>query len=111
MNAGLALPADNVSKDESLPVELRNPRPEAVHAYDVAVLICLMDEGESRARSANLPLPECRAASVREALQMIVEQARALINDCLARERSIPWLEPSVMPEDNESRFVVPVVF
>jgi hypothetical protein len=91
-------------------VDGRSPRPEASSVYDLSVLVCRIEEGETRARAANLPLPERRASTVRESLQLVVEQARSLINECLARDNAIPWIDPPALPEDNESLFVVPLV-
>jgi hypothetical protein len=110
MKAGLAITADKPVAEKLLATDNRSPRPEASSVYDLSVFICLMGEGETRARAANLPLPEFRADTVREALQMVVEQARGLINECLARDRAIPWIDPPAIAEEKESRFVVPLV-
>lgn len=85
-------------------------RADASRVYDLEVLICRIGDGETRARAANLPLPESRSATVREALQSIIEAARQLINDCQSRDNAVPWIAPPTSPEDNESRFVVPLV-
>ena len=91
-------------------LEPRGPRAEPERVYDLSVLLSQVGERGSRARAANLPLPECRADTVREALQMVVEQAREMINECHARDRVIPWIDPPALPDENESRFVVPLV-
>lgn len=91
------------------PQEVKSPRPEAATVYDLHVLVCRIAADETRARSANLPLPEQRATTVREALQLVIDEARTLINDCLARDRQIPWVDPPESPEESESRFVVPL--
>ncbi len=119
MKAGLAIPSNQPIAEkhaqrelsvDSLLSDMRNPRPEAASVYELEVLICRTEDGDTRGRAANLPLPESRAATVREALQMVVERARGMINECLARDHQIPWVEPPTLPEDHESRFVVPLV-
>jgi hypothetical protein len=89
--------------------DVKTPRPDAASVYDLHVLVCRVTEGETRARSANLPLPEHRAATVREALQAVIEDARAMIGQCLSQDRPIPWLDSPQAAEENESRFVVPL--
>lgn len=96
--------------DSLVDLEHRSPRPEASCVHDLSVLICQIGEGETRARAANLPLPECRADTVREAIQLVIQQARGMINECLAKDRQIPWIDPPTLPEEKESRFVVPLV-
>ena len=95
---------------DSTVTEMRSPRPEAAAVYELEVLVCRVAEGETRGRAANLPLPESRAGTVREVLQSVIEAARGMINECLARDNQIPWIDPPALPEDNESRFVVPLV-
>ena len=95
---------------DSTVTEMRSPRPEAAAVYELEVLVCRVAEGETRGRAANLPLPESRAGTVREVLQIVIEAARGMINECLARDNQIPWIDPPALPEDNESRFVVPLV-
>ncbi len=90
--------------------DMRNPRPEPSAVYELEVLVCRLAEGETRGRAANLPLPESRADTVREVLQSVIEAARGMINECLARDNQIPWIDPPALPEENESRFVVPLV-
>lgn len=89
--------------------EVKSPRPDAVGVYDLHVLISRIAVDETRARTANLPLPERRAATVREALQLVIDDARKLIHDSLSRDNHIPWIDPPALPEDSESRFVVPL--
>lgn len=89
--------------------DMRSPRPEPISVVELEVLVCRMAEGITRGRAANLPLPECRADTVREVLQNVIEAAREMINECLARDRQIPWIVPPALPDENESRFVVPL--
>jgi hypothetical protein len=110
MKVALAGTSENRISETHVGSELRTPRPDASSVYDLEVLISRLDEGETRGRAANLPLPGSRAATVREALQQVIEQARSLISESLAAERAIPWIDPPAVPEENESRFVVPLV-
>lgn len=113
MKSGIGIvidkPALSEARPESALSDMRSPRPEPSSVYELEVLVCRLAEGETRGRAANLPLPECRADTVREVLQNVIEAARSMINECLARDHQIPWLEPAALPEDNESRFVVPL--
>lgn len=102
--------SDTVITESQLTHERPAAGPDASRVYDLEVLICRIGEGETRARAANLPLPESRSATVREALQTIIEAARQLIRDSTARDASVPWIVPPSRPEENESRFVVPLV-
>lgn len=102
--------ASNSPQLESVTSEMRNPRPEPAAVYELEVLVCRLAEGETRGRAANLPLPESRADTVREVLQQVIEAARGMINECLARDHQIPWIDPPALPDENESRFVVPLV-
>lgn len=110
MKAGLATTSENLVSEQRAGTESRTLRPEASSVYDLEVLISRLDEGETRGRAANLPLPASRAATVREALQLVIEQARSLISESLASDHAIPWVDPPAKPEENESRFVVPLV-
>ncbi|MCC6509620.1 MAG: hypothetical protein IT423_10960 [Pirellulaceae bacterium] len=119
MKSGMAIATNQPTADslslnersvETTIHDMRNPRPEAVAVYELEVLICRIAEGETRGRAANLPLPESRGATVREVLQMVIQAARGMINECLARDSQIPWIEPAALAEENESRFVVPLV-
>lgn len=114
MKASLTVTAEkltvDVVADRLLSGELRNSRAETSKVFDLEVLISRVEEGETRARAANLPLPDSQAETVREALQMVIEQARGVINQSLASGRQIPRVDPPAAPEENESRFVVPLV-
>lgn len=109
MKMGLAIKPEERSSEKHGMLDVRSHRPDAAGAFDLEVLICRIDQGETRARAANLPLRESHAATVREAMQMVVQQARELITDCAARDRDIPCVDPPVQAADNESRFVVPL--
>lgn len=115
MKSGTAIAAQqrtdgvNSPRIDSMTSDMRNPRPEAAALYELEVLVCRLAEGETRGRAANLPLPESRAGTVREVLQAVIESARKMINECLARDNQIPWIDPPALPEENESRFVVPL--
>lgn len=119
MNSGMAVTAEKPTAEklalenrsvESATSEMRNPRPEASPVYELEVLVCRLGEGETRGRAANLPIPDIRAVTVREALQSVIDAARAMIHECLARDGQIPWIDPPALAEDSESRFVVPLV-
>lgn len=117
MNTALVSPSqqspatsDDYTMESQLASESHDTQANASQVYDLEVLICRIGDGETRARAANLPLPESRSATVREALQTIIEAARQLINDCSAGNGSVPWIVPPTSPEENESRFVVPLV-
>jgi hypothetical protein len=109
MKLGLAIKPEERNSEKHGVLDIRGPRPDASGAFDLEVLICRIDQGETRARAANLPLKDSRAATVREAMQMVIQQARELITDCAARDRDIPCVEPPVQAAENESRFVVPL--
>ncbi len=117
MKSGTAIATDQRSTEttvgqtrpESVTSDMRNPRPEPAAVYELEVLVCRLSEGDTRGRAANLPLPESRADTVREVLQNVVDAARAMINECLARDHQIPWIDPPALPEESESRFVVPL--
>ena len=115
MKAGLTISAVEPTAEERMAdrprsSELRSTRAEAANVFDLEVLISRMEEGETRARAANLPLPASRAATVREALQMVIEQARGMIAQSLASATAIPWVDPPAVPDEDESRFIVPLV-
>ena len=114
MKAGLTISAELTAEermaDRPRSSELRSSRAEAANVFDLEVLISRMEEGETRARAANLTLPASRAATVREALQMVIEQARGIITQSLANATTIPWVDPPALPDDDESRFIVPLV-
>ncbi len=101
--------ATPMPRPESVLSDMRSPRPEPAAVYELEVLVCRLAEGDTRGRAANLPLPESRADTVREVLQNVIEAARGMINECLARDHQIPWIDPPALPEENESRFVVPL--
>jgi hypothetical protein len=123
MKAGVALAAEHMTADElvaddvgiekpiveQLVAELRAPRIESGILFDLEVLICRVAEGASRGRAANLSIAEVRAATVRETLQLLIESARRVIRDSLARGDTIPQIEPPSQAEETESRFVVPL--
>lgn len=115
MKSGTAIATEQRAHDssstriDSTTTDMRNPRPEPAAMYELEVLVCRIAEGETRGRAANLPLPECRAGTVREVLQDLIEAARNMIGECLARDNQIPWIDPPALAEDNESRFVVPL--
>lgn len=90
-------------------VERNPPRPEAVEVYNLMVLVRQWQHGGTSARAANLPIRDVQADTVRDALASLVASARELIADCLARDRQIPWIEPTIEPEECESRFMVPL--
>lgn len=110
MKAGVASTTGKPIPEKHASIEIRAPRQEASKVYDLEVLISRTAHGETRGRAANLPLPASSAATVREALQLVIEQARGLIVESLSRDGAIPWLDPSAVAEANESRFIVPLV-
>jgi hypothetical protein len=105
-----SVPSDTVTMESQTTPETHAAPPGASAVYDLEVLICRVGDGETRARAANLPLPESRCATVREALQTIIEAARQLIKASRAGDGAVPWIVPPALPEENESRFVVPLV-
>lgn len=101
--------ADAGSLPDRIISELRSSRPDAAAVFDLEVLIKRHADGLTRGRAANLPIPEIQAATVREALQFLIERARALMNECLANGKAIPWVAPASAAAENESRFIVPL--
>ncbi|MCR9295629.1 MAG: hypothetical protein NXI32_23165 [bacterium] len=66
-------------------------------------------EGAVVARAANLAVPEVRAATMREALSGLVQNAKSLIEAKISQANTIPWTDPPSEPGETESRFVVPL--
>lgn len=89
--------------------EHRSPRPDEAAVYNLMVLVRRSLDGATSARAANLPIPAVCEPTVREALQSVVEKARGMIRECLAKDNHIPWIDPPAPPEDAESRFMVPI--
>jgi hypothetical protein len=86
------------------------PAPQQeVPVFNLELLLRTAGSGECRARLANLMIAPARANSPREAIADLVTRAKALIADCLARDRAIPWIEPSDPPFENETRMLVPI--
>lgn len=96
-------------ESKSFDVEHRSPRTDETSVYNLLVLVRRSPEGSTWARAANLPIRDVQQSTVREALQAVVEQARSLIRECLAKDAQIPWIDPPSLPEDSESRFMVPL--
>ena len=108
----------STSLKESLPIESSKessgersllPRTEPVGVYNLMVLVRQWKDGGTSARAANLPIPEVRTETVREALSGLVTSARKVIADCIARDAQVPWIAPPIEPEECESRFLVPL--
>jgi hypothetical protein len=108
----------STSLKASLPIETSTetstdrspiPRTEAVGVYNLMVLVRQWKDGGTSARAANLPIPEVRTETVREALSGLVASAREVIAECIAKDADVPWIEPPIEPEECESRFMVPL--
>lgn len=94
----------------SVPMATRNvPTLEGQRVYNLTVLVRQLDSGEALARAANITLYEVQAGSIRAALSEMVAATKVLINDCLASDKPIPWLDPPIEPSESESRFMVPL--
>ena len=96
----------------SQPIASSFPRLETAsqdNVFNLAILVSQSAMGQTNARAANLPLECVEAATVREAMSMIVQAARVLIANHLEDDNSIPWIEPPTEAQDGESRFLVPL--
>lgn len=93
----------------SLGREHTSPRPEVEETYTLIVLLRQWQGGGTAARVANLPIPEVQAATVREALSLLVAAAKELITENLARDNQIPWINPPATAEESESSVMVPL--
>jgi hypothetical protein len=105
LKVSLPIESPSESSTDSSPL----PRTEAVGVYNLMVLVRQWKDGGTSARAANLPLPEVRMNTVREALSGLVTSAREVIADCIARDAQVPWIAPPLEPEECESRFMVPL--
>ncbi len=85
------------------------PTIETQHVYNLTVLVQQLESGEMRARAANIAIEDVRAGSIRGALSQMVAATKSLIAERVARDESIPWIEPPVEPSESESRFMVPL--
>ena len=104
----------STSLKASLPIESSGERSslpgiESVGVYNLMVLVRRWKDGGTSARAANLPIPEVRTETVREALSGLVTSAREVIADCIARDAQVPWIAPPIEPDECESRFLVPL--
>lgn len=77
--------------------------------YNLTVLVLQLESGETRARAANLAMGEIQAGSIRSALSKVVAAAKVLIAERVAQDEMIPWVEPPLVAEELESRFMVPL--
>ena len=84
------------------------PKAESITpVFSLTVLVTGKADGRSKARAANLPLKEVEAASVREALSRLVEEAKSFIGEHV--DSGIPWIDPPSPANDSESSFLVPL--
>ncbi len=81
---------------------------KANQAFNLVVLVKERHSGTS-ARAANLAIPMVEAATVREALNALVQEAKKLIAQHLATGCEVPWIHPPDEAADSESRFLVPM--
>ncbi len=118
MKSGTAIATDQRSTEttvgqtrpESVTSDMRNPRPEPAAVYELEVLVCRLSEGDTRGRAAQLAAALSPAPTrCAKCFKTSVDAARAMINECLARDHQIPWIDPPALPEESESRFVVPL--
>lgn len=105
LKASLPIESSSESSTERSPI----PRTEAVGVYNLMVLVRQWKDGGTSARAANLPIPEVRTETVREALSGLVASAREVIAECIAKGAEVPWIVPPIEPEECESRFMVPL--
>jgi hypothetical protein len=102
-----SLPIGTPSESSELKIPL--PQTETLGVYNLMVLVRQWKGGGTSARAANLPIPELRTETVREALSGLVASAREIIADCISRDAEVPWIAPPIEPEECESRFMVPL--
>jgi hypothetical protein len=96
-----------------LPTEDRDGeiKPEAVQVYNLVALVeTSASNAAVRARAANINLDPVQASTIRDALNQLVLNAKAMLRNASAEpEASKPWIEPPLTPLESETRFVVPL--
>jgi hypothetical protein len=82
----------------------------AVSVYNLEVLLLHNSERQTyRARIANLTIDSVEKATARDAMATIVGQAKKLLQECMASNSQIPWLDPKLAQESGETRMLIPM--
>ena len=84
-------------------------KPSDVPVFNCIVYICPDSGGGVRARVANLPGLECKAASERDALSKIVPAFKQRVGELMRSNTPIPWIEPPASAESDEATRHIPV--
>ena len=79
-----------------------------VPTFNCLVHVCSVDGGV-RARVANLDGIEITASDERTALSKIVPAFKAKVQQILADQESIPWIEPPLPANDEEQTRFIPI--
>ena len=95
-----ARPELNVSADSA---------PPAVPVFNCIVYLARTDEGQVRARVANLARFECTAASERDALAKLVPAFKQRLAELHQSAGDIPWIDPPLAAEPGEQTRYIPV--
>ena len=84
-------------------------RHEHVPVFSCLIYVSHGDNGQVRARVANLPGLQCAAASERQALAILVPSFKKRLVELMQTDTPIPWTDPPVPPEPQEQQRFVPV--
>lgn len=88
-----------------------NEQPESVPVYNLVALVETAGSNAAvRARAANINLDPVQASTIRDALNKLVTNAKAILHAANSEpEADSPWIEPPNTPSESETRFVVPL--
>ena len=84
-------------------------QPVNVPSFTCVVYVSKTDDGQVRARVANLAGIEFFAATERDALSKIVPAFKQQVSQTLENNESIAWLDPPTPMDPNESERLLPV--
>ena len=79
-----------------------------IPTFNCLVYVCSVDGGV-RARVANLDGIEITASDERTALSKIVPAFKAKVQQILADQESIPWIDPPLQATEEEQTRFIPI--
>ena len=109
------MPADEPQDEKPKPRSgMELPTTDPLIPRDVPVFSCLVyistdPAGGVRARVANLPGLNCRAANERAAMREMVTAFKKRVAELMESETPIPWIDPPEVAEPDEQQRSIPV--
>ena len=84
---------------------------ESVPVYNLVALVETAGNNAAvRARAANIRLDPVQATTIRDALNKLVTNAKAILHAANSEpDADSPWIEPPNTPSESETRFIVPL--